>query len=241
MDLRDRSVLILGDSLTHRGSNTAPNAVDVTEGIDRSSSSPGDLLASQLLMRGAKRVRINARVGRSAWDVVKQNGGEGAMLADEVAKHPDIVFVFLGTNDLHLNRQSVLQAFAMIRNAFLRGGAQTVIAIGPPWFGAAKERAAAEGIYEDLRDVYGPDNVINFAERSHDLGRTSDGVHFTPSGAQAAAARLATAVDGLSWGSGHLATPVLPVAIALGGGGLLVGLALWWRRRKRRQLSAGPR
>jgi len=232
VDLRDRSVLILGDSLTHRGSNSAPNAIEVTEPVQRSSSSPGDLLASQLLARGAKAVRINARVGRSAWDLVKRDG-EGAVLDAEVARRPDVVFLFLGTNDLNLNQHSVMSAFAMIRNAFLRNGAATVIAISPPAFRDATKQARAIGVYEAQYDVFGPKNLIRFFDLSHDLSRTNDGVHFTPSGAAAAAARLADAIDRLAWSEPHPVTPVLPIAIALGGSGIFVALALWWRRRQR--------
>jgi len=199
MDVRGKSVLVFGDSLAHRGSRTAPDGVDVTEASARSGS-PGDLLASYLLEAGARAARINGRVSRSAVNFWKGNNGEAGsqvMVEESVRRRPDLVFVFLGTNDLGLNTQADQKAFQLIDETFRANGA-TVIAIGPPAFASEALTREAVVVYQTLQRVFG-DRVIDARPISTDLvtpsqGRASDGVHFASQGARVFAARLAAAV-----------------------------------------------
>ncbi len=83
VDPRGRRILILGDSLSS------------------TSTSPGGVLGTELRARGAAAVVVNGRVSRSAvnlWD--GSNGENGAaVIAPLAAGRPDVVVVFLGTND----------------------------------------------------------------------------------------------------------------------------------------------
>lgn len=187
-------VLVFGDSLTHRGADNGPLGYDVTEGVERNGS-PGDLLASHLRELGASAVRINGRVGRSAVNFFRREHAE-QIVADELARRPDLVIVFLGTNDLGLAARVDGAAFRRLRGVLGQGGAEFV-AIGPPAFAAARANEAADVVYATLRDVFGAAHVVDFRALTADLttdGRTRDGVHFTGAGARRAAPRLAAAV-----------------------------------------------
>jgi len=216
MNVRGRSILIFGDSMTHRGANDAPNGVDVVESANRRGS-PGDLLASHLLAAGASRARINAKVGRSAYSFYVKEPAAAAELAAEVARRPQIVIVFLGTNDLGLSVQTDATYMARLRDAFLAGGAE-VWAVGPPSFAptlraCAKRDAAktcvswgpllndqAVGVLGMMRSVFGASRVIDARPLTADIvtvaqGRAGDLIHFVGStGAPRFALRLAQAV-----------------------------------------------
>jgi lysophospholipase L1-like esterase len=238
MDVTGKRVLIFGDSLTHRGSRASADGRDVTEGVDRDSS-PGDLLASQLLVAGASSARINGRVSRSAWNFFHGGieDGEG-ILAAEASKSPDVVFVFLGTNDMGLNTTRDAEAFETIRSTFANAGAE-VWSIGPPYFASDKHTADAKTVYKTLRKVFGADRVIDLRPLSSDVKRTSDGVHFPGASARIVAARLASAIAELGDDSiavvKHVKHAWKPIGISIAGGFLFVGLA--WIIRRRRKLA----
>jgi len=242
MDVRGQRVLVFGDSLTHRGSRTSPDGVDVTEPSSRTSSSPGDLLASYLLEHGAGSARINGRVSRSAVNFWKGNNGEAgaAVLAAEVARRPSLVVVLLGTNDLGMNAAADAEAFRLIRESFIANGAR-VIAIGPPSFLSDELNRKAVTVYESLVKVFGAANVIDWRPVTVDIvkpsqGRASDGVHFTALGARAAAARLAQAIH--TQGGPVIATAGInwvPPMVSIFLTGLLIGGA--WLIHRRRTLQ----
>jgi lysophospholipase L1-like esterase len=232
MDLTNKRVLVFGDSLTHRGSNDAPNGRDVTEGITRSSSSPGDLLASYLVVKnGAAAARINGKVSRSAYNFWRIEDAE-AILKEEAAWNPNVVFVFLGTNDLGLNTSKDKEAFVKLHDALGINGAD-LWAIGPPAFADQTDTDRSPAVYRTLKSVFGSDHVIDLRDLTQDLktvGRTSDGVHFTVSGAKTAASRLSKQIAKTTE-----STPAVakieghPVAIGLGIG-LVLGLLVLRRR-----------
>lgn len=228
MDLRGKRVLVFGDSLTHRGSRTAPDAREVTEGVDRTSGAPGDLLASHLLQLGAAAARINGRVSRSAYNFFRIEDATD-ILAEEVAWKPDLVFVFLGTNDLGLNAAKDAAAFEALRQPFADAGAE-VWAIGPPAFAKDTARAQAKVVYKTLAKVFGRDRVLDLRPLSQDAARTDDGVHFTAQGAAQVAAALADRIEA----EGRLAaiSPWRRVGVA---GAVASGfVVLAWLIRRRR-------
>lgn len=245
MDVRGKRVLVFGDSLTHRGGRADPDGVPALPGVARSGS-PGDLLASHLLAAGAGAVRINGRVSRSAINLWRSNNGEdgAAVVAAEAAARPDIVIVFLGTNDLGMNATADAAAFGRIAAAFR--GAQ-VWAVGPPAFARADLNAQAAVVVRTLQGVFGAHRVIDLRPLTADIvvpaqGRAGDGVHFATAGAAKTAQRLAAAlaaadnrVDAVT-----SATPALrawwplPVSAAAAAA-LLVGVAVVVRRRRQLQ------
>ncbi len=192
IDPRGRRVLVIGDSLTHRGSDSAPDGVTVTESAARSST-PGDLFASHLLAMGAAAARINGRVSRGAYNLFTGANGEDGrqVLATETAWRPDLVFVVLGTNDLGLADRPLTNAYAVLRDAF--PGAQ-VIAVGPPYFARSEDARESAAVYAILARTFGPANVIDWRPGTLAMPRTPDGVHFTAAGAKGAAVALAAAV-----------------------------------------------
>lgn len=234
MDVTGKRILILGDSLTHRGARSAPDGRNVTESSTRDGT-PGDLLASKLLEAGASWARINGRVSRSAWNFFRVEDGD-KILAAEAAREPDVVFVFLGTNDLGLDAGKDAAAFTTIRDAFPNA---EVWSIGPPTFSSEKRTTQAETVYKTLRAVFGADRVIDLRPLTDDVDRTTDGVHFPASSARIVAARLANAITDAGSES-KIALLVrrpwfAPVGVSLGASVLFVGLA-WIIRRRRRLL-----
>ena len=241
MDVKGQRVLIFGDSLTARSG--ASVQVDVTEGIDRRSSSPGDLLASQLLAAGAAAARINARVGRSAWNFWQREEA-AKLIAADLAWQPTIVFVMLGTNDIGLNLTKDRQALERIRDAYATSGAQ-LVGIGPPAFSVERLVEGSPGVVAMHRKVFGPDRVVDARPLSRDLleapGRAGDHVHFTAAGAAALAPRLAAAIAGLP-AAPRKGAPWKPLGIGFGltlGLGALIGGMVWVSRR-REQLAPPP-
>lgn len=239
MDVRGKSVLVLGDSLTHRGARTQPDGVDVTESSSRSGS-PGDLLASYLLEAGARTARINGRVSRSAVNFWKGNNGEagGRVLAEESAqRRPELVFVFLGTNDLGMDPSADARGFQLIDETFRANGAY-VVAIGPPSFASVDLQRKAETVYLTLRQVFGA-RVIDLRPLTTDVlvpsqGRSNDGIHFGSTGARKVAARLAAAVIafGRPFPARVTVRPWLIVGVAVVAAATAAGAAVLWRRRR---------
>lgn len=220
MKLDGKRILIFGDSLTHYGEARGPEIYDYVGEV--TSSAPGAVLAGKLLVSGAKATRTDARPGRSAINFWSRED-YARLLVDDRAWRPDIVIIMLGTNDLGRDLQADAQGFAGIRDVFRQAGAQ-VIAIGPPAFEQATLQIASEDVYATLDEVFGRKNVIDARPLTVDItGRTKDGVHFTPAGAEIAAARLAVAVEqhgssvfGITDGSIAVILGVLFVGVLLG-------------------------
>lgn len=242
MDVRGKRVLVFGDSLTHRGGRADPDGVPAQPSVARGGS-PGDLLASHLLAAGAGAVRINGRVSRSAVNFWKGNNGENgaAVIAAEAAARPDIVIVFLGTNDLGMNAAADAAAFRRIAASF--PGAQ-LWAVGPPAFARADLNAQAGPVYQTLAQVFGAHRLVDLRPLTADIvtagqGRAGDGVHFATAGAQKAAQRLAAALLGMDNRVDAVtsATPALrawwpvPVSAAVATAAL-IGMAFAVRRRR---------
>ena len=189
MQVRGRRILIVGDSLTHRGSREDPDQVDVTEGSARRSSSPGDLLASRLLESGAAAVRLQAKVGRSIYSFFTKEPG-AAILGSQRAWRPDVVLVMLGTNDTGYSVPVSERLFDELKGQLAD---LEVWAVGPPAFRDAELAGKAAGVAAAMKRVYG-DRFVDFRPLTQDLtvrGRAGDGIHFTADGAPIAAERLA--------------------------------------------------
>ena len=178
MPWTNKQVLIIGDSLSD------------------GTSTPGKLLAERLEAAGAQ-VRIQAKVGRSAYHFVTYQDGL-RVVATEIAEHrPDLVLIILGTNDLSLGVQPTRSAFAKIKAAFDRAGIPTYH-VGPPAFAQTSLNTSAENIVKIGRELFGG-RFIDARPMTQDIltsaqGRAGDLIHFQPAGARAWAARLADAL-----------------------------------------------
>lgn len=233
INVRGRRVLVLGDSLS------------------ASSSAPGGVLGKYIRNAGAADVRVNGKVSRSAVNFFAGTNGEnGALvLANEVALRPDVVIVWLGTNDLGLSASVDAAAFARIRDAFRAIGAE-VWSIGPPAFATSTRTVQAVTVYGTLSSVFGADRVLDSRPLTADVQRTADGVHFPAASAATVGARLAAALlpgpttSTTSPSSAMTAvtttfTSWLPVSIAAAAiAAAVIGLAVLVKRR--RVMLTGP-
>lgn len=163
IDPTGKQVLILGDSLS-----VGPN-------------SPGVLLGKLLKGKGAN-VRVNSRVGRSAWNFFNREDATG-ILRSEAAHRPNLVILFLGTNALGLNL--VLESRRQGKIAGVFPGAE-IWAIGPP---VLADKAKAEAVVDMMRDRFAP-RFIDLRLLTNTGGRTADGVHFTKAGARRLVSKL---------------------------------------------------
>ena len=222
MQIAGRRILIFGDSMTHPGLDDSPRDVTVTSSDVGRSSSPGDLLGSWLLLYGASAVTLNAKVGRSATSFFSSTESDhDEVLANLQAWAPDLVFVFLGTNDLGYGHGDAV-AMARIRDAF--ASQAEVWAIGPPSFAdsvylcdqyectsrnssgkcltsrcvapTTTYNSAAPATVAMMQSVFGADHFLDARGITADLltpaqGRAGDLVHFAAAGARVFAARLA--------------------------------------------------
>lgn len=237
-----KRILVFGDSLTHRGRNSAPSAVDVISADPMRNSSPGDLLASWFVKAGAAHVRINAKVGRSASNFFSSEPG-AQILKDEVDRKPDLVFVFLGTNDIGLDQTKDGKRLMQIRAAFAEVGAE-IWCIGPPSFPPSSKtrsglnrNAGTIAVLNTERAVFGAAKVIDTRALTSDIltaksGRAGDGIHFAPAGAKLFARRLAQKL-GIDVGepSKSKITPAVKTAIAITAmGAVVTGAVLLVRR-----------
>ena len=232
MNVSGERIVIFGDSLSHHGADSDPEIWDVDEGSNRSSSAPGDLLASLLLEQGAAAVRIDANVGRSAnnfWAGTASHQFTSAadLIASDTTFDPTKVVVILGTNDAD---SGVIDQASMQRIADTYGamGAE-VWAIGPPVFADANLSAKADQVYSVMSDVFGG-RLIDWRPLSSTDNRAGDGMHFQPAGAAASAANLAQA----------LITTATPIPWGYAIIGLAFGALGWFwldRRAKRKGLS----
>ena len=195
--------------MTHRPPDGGPRDYTIIDTRTDRISAPGDLLASWLVWAGAAVARIHAKVGRSAnnfWSGWESD--HDAVIATLQAWKPDLVFIFLGTNDAGLNMTVDGQKMDMIRKAFADAGAE-VWAIGAPSFPVSGRGSTTsdgkllneevEKVYTMQRRVFGPDRVIDTRPLTADIltwaqGREGDGIHFRSIGAQTFAVRLAAAL-----------------------------------------------
>lgn len=231
-----KRVLIFGDSLSHHGRDDAPPVYELTAGSKPTLSVPGDVLAHALFAGGSP-VRIDARVGRSAWNFYRREAWQDLLAAD-LAWRPDVVIIKLGTNDLGLGDKATLEKMTALRDTFYPGS--HVIAVGPPSFASANRQVDSAPVVRIMEAVFG-DNFIDARPLTADLtstGRAGDGVHFVASGAKLYAARLEAALGKLvqpgSSGGSEAKSNLIPVAIGFGAvlavGAVFVGVTAARRR-----------
>lgn len=227
--IQGQRFLIIGDSLTHHGADAAPQIWDVNQGSSRQSNAPGDLLASMLYERGAV-VRTDAKVGRSAnsfWN----SEPAADLIASDLQFAPNVVIVFLGTNDLGLTMSIDQGAMAKIRDAFKGIPGIQIWAVGPPAFANVVYQQQADDIYTMLVNVFGADHVVDARQLTTTMNRASDGVHFSTNGAQDFANKLLLAFQSIPDPVAVVASagmkPAVKVAIAAVGLGIL-GAAGWF-------------
>lgn len=202
MKIADQRILIFGDSLSVHGNDNAPEIWDVDQGSNRITSQPGDLLASLLKERGAQAVRVDANVGRSAYNfwahsAKHQRTSPQDLLASDRAFAPTQVIVMLGTNDLELSEAANRDALTRLRDAFAAMGNPDVWVVGPPVFSDPSMTAKAARIYTTLAQVFGADRVIDARLLSTVNNRARDGVHFQSASAQSFARAILNALTGL--------------------------------------------
>jgi lysophospholipase L1-like esterase len=225
----NKQVLILGDSLSD-GTDGKPGTYGVPPTPPRT---PGQFLAQSLEQQGAKPVRIQAKLSRSAYHFVAYQDGL-RILADEIANfRPDVVFIILGTNDLNLGEAPTRAAFMKIK-AVLDEAKIPVYHVGPPSFaGSLVDREGtsyntlAEKVVMIGRDLFGA-RFIDARPMTIDTvtvaqGRSGDLVHFTASGAQRWAGRLSAALTNTLAGAQRLAVAPLGNVARLAGGFVIVG------------------
>lgn len=199
MQVAGERILILGDSLSHHGLDSASPVWDVNVGSARASGAPGDLLASMLLEAGAQAVRVNAKVGRSAISFWSNEPGD-QLVASDATWRPSRVIVMLGTNDTGRDLGKTEEAMTRIRDAYRNMGAE-VYAIGPMTYvgrGATLNVPAAR-VYEVMQRVFGASRTIDARPYTTEfLGtRAADGIHFTAQSAAALAQRLLPEVQNI--------------------------------------------
>jgi len=236
MNARGERILIFGDSLSHHGSDTASEIWDVDQDSNRTSSQPGDLLGSLLLEQGASAVRIDANVGRSAYNFWQGNASHQYnsaqdLIASDQIFSPTKLVVMLGTNELGMNLDFDAQAMTAIKNSF--PGVEAW-AIGPPIFADANRNAQANDVYTMLQNVFGVDHVIDARPLSTTVDRAGDGVHFQPASAKNFAFALANQLLATN-PIGILKTVLLGVAGIAG----LIGAGLLWSRHQHRMGLSG--
>lgn len=222
MDLRGRRVFVLGDSLSSR-----TNAQTYDASAIKLTGSPGDFLATRLRGAGAAAVRVNAKSGRSAISLFSKENGN-AILTEVAAFKPDLIIVFLGTNDIGYPANSDGTAFARIRNAFPY---VNFVVLGPPQFVGVRANelnTGAEAVYNTLRSVFGRGAsgayiAIDTRPLTPTTGRAGDGIHFASSGAKAFAEQLLLAIQARPQPFGW----PLPAALPSGNGALPRATNAW--------------
>mgnify|MGYP000997312859 CR=1 FL=1 len=222
MNVRGERIIVFGDSLSaHPGS---AEIWDVNAGSNRSSSAPGDLVASLLAEQGAQAVRVNARVSRSAWNFWGREN-TAALLASDRAFAPTKVVVILGTNDVGLNAKLDSESFAKLRDAYKAMGAE-VWAVGP-FANTALPPAGVEQVVATMHDVFGS-RFIDGRPISVLIHPGGDGVHYPAASARALALAITDAV--ITKFSPSTIWMTLGLSAAGVVGAVLVGMV--WKRRK---------
>lgn len=237
MNIAGQRVLVFGDSLSHVGPDNGPEAVEITR--TGSYSSPGAILAQKLLQAGASAARVDARVGRSAYNFWGREA-TGALLQADLAWKPTLVIVMLGTNDLGLNMVRDMDAMGRILRAF--APTAEVWGIGPPSFASGALQVQTGPVVAMMQSVFEDRFVDARGLSTQPEGRTADGVHFTRAGAEAWARGLAQTLLTRLRERPEPGGPSRRSPLALAGWGLvvlvgaLVGVGI--KRRRRRALPA---
>lgn len=218
MRIKGRRILIIGDSLSYPGQIVT----NLTEPTTKNAAAPGAVLASLLLELGASAVRINAKVGRSAYNFFKSEQGD-TLLAQDAAGNPDVVLVFLGTNDKSLNTTEDKKAFERIASAFPKAD---VWGIGPP------QASGYDPVFATMQAVFGR-KLIDSRPYLEGATKASDGVHFQQAGAQLLAERLAVVLAATP-------SPWLSYTLlgALGATGIGLAYVTLTRLKARKQLKS---
>ncbi len=191
MNVKGERVLIFGDSLSHHGPDAASPIWDVDAGSSRTSGAPGDLLASMLLEQGASAARVNARVGRSAFNFFGREASQ-ELLSSDAQFRPTKVFVILGTNDVGLNLDKDAEAMEAIKR-FYEGLGAEVWAIGPLTYVSDTFNKQAIPVVHMMERVFGP-RFIDGRSLSVQVGRAGDGIHFGATAARQTAANMLQAI-----------------------------------------------
>lgn len=219
MNVRGERIIVFGDSLSHPGMDSGPTITDITYGSNRTTSAPGDLLASLLLEQGAQAVRVNARVGRSAVNFWNREDVVSLLASDQLFR-PTKVIVMLGTNDNGLAASTDKIAFEKIRDAYKGMGAE-VWAVGP--FVSAQNIAKTNEVIRTMSNVFGG-RFVDGRPISALAEHSGDGVHYTATGARTLAYALTDALmnkisptwiwTGVAIGAGILGAVVLGSLLA---------------------------
>ena len=237
VNVTGQRVLIFGDSLSHVGPDAGPEAATIT--ATGTYSAPGALLAQNLLRAGASAARVDARVGRSAYNFFAREAS-GPLLQADLTWKPTLVIVLLGTNDLGLSMAKDGDKMAQIRAAFVPTA--EVWGIGPPSFADAALQGQTEAVVAMMRQVFGA-RFIDARPMTADLTdasvRTRDLVHFQRPGAVTWADRLTRAVLAVPDRAGATPGPIAtigsrPLQLGLGLSflGLLVAAVMLGRQRR---------
>lgn len=223
MDAYGERIIIFGDSISHHGADSDPEIWDVNAGSSRSSSQPGDLLASLLAEQGAQAVRVNARVSRSAFNFFQRENTTGLFASDRAFK-PTKVVIVLGTNDIGLSIARDQEAMTALRDAYKSMGAE-VWAIGPFTYASPSSslNQQTQPVVDMMSKVFGG-RFIDGRPLSVNVNRARDGVHFTPDSARPTALAMADAL--LSQASPKNWLPMAVGAIAVVGS---VFAYSWWK------------
>lgn len=213
VNVRGERILIFGDSLSHYGSDSAPEVWEPTSTALVSSSAPGAVLASLLRTQGAAAVRTNARVSRSAANFYDREDATRLLNADR-AWQPTKVIVMLGTNDIGRSLDKTTAAMAGIKSAYEGMGAE-VWAVGPFTYNHASLNAQAPEVVRVMQNVFGS-RFIDGRPLSVQTGRTGDGVHFGAAAAKQTALNIANAVMTKQTAGDMLGAVALGAAIGIG-------------------------
>ena len=229
MRVSGQRIVVFGDSLSKHGHDSSPEIWDVNQGSNRASSSPGDLLASMLAEQGAEAVRVNARVGRSAWNFF-QRENSAQLLASDAHFRPTRVVIMLGTNDVGLGQIPDREAFIKLRDSYAAMGAE-IWAIGP-FANTSLDQAGVARVVEAMRGVFGR-QFIDGREISQIVRPGRDGLHYDQVGARQLAMAIAATL------AGRMATNTIWATVGfslLGVGVAMVG-AMAYRRYRGRALG----
>jgi len=188
MNARGERILIFGDSLTQHASGGNP-VWDVNAGSNRSSSAPGDLLASLLLEQGAAAVRTNALVSRSAYNFWSREPAQ-QLIQDDLAWRPTKIIFVLGTNDVGLAAAPDAEAFQRLVGMYKNAGAE-LWAIGP--FTNRLPTPQVDVVAGTLKNLFGW-RFIDGRPISTMIAPGPDGIHYTPTSARLLALNMADAL-----------------------------------------------
>lgn len=189
MEVRGRRILVLGDSLSMPTPGT-----------------PGYALGESLVANhGARSIKFNAKVGRSARSFMESENGKGQLRA--ASQNVDAAIVMLGTNDAASGGDDI-RSFRAIGRVLAELNIPFVV-IGPPAFSPdaetlgksrAKMAPRAQRLGVLLKDEFGS-RFVDAVPYSSDIlttgeGRSRDLIHFSREGAQVFGSRLAGAAAG---------------------------------------------